>query len=624
MGMIFSGIRKIFRWLWRGVNFLRNLLINLFFFGSVALFFLIVTQEVERTVPVIEPNSALILDLSGKIVEQRTVTSPFDTLSQSVFGNSQPRENVLFDIVDAIRQAEQDKRITGIVLQLSKMSDVSLTQLQYIGKALAEFSDSGKPIYAYGEIFTQSQYYLASYADEVLMSPDGGVMLTGFSTYRLYYKSLFDKLDVNTHVFRVGTYKSAIEPYTRDGMSDAARESNQVWLDQLWGAYVLDVADNRNVDPDVLSPDIDTLLAEMRAVNGDFAQYSLKQGLVDQLATRQEMQNRLIDRFGSDLNGGYKSVSYYNYHVFPELISDKNGDPHAVPNEIAVVVASGPIVDGEYRQGTVSGDATANLLRQARDDDAVKAVILRVNSPGGSAFASEVIRNEVDAVRAAGKPVVVSMSATAASGGYWISASADAIVANPSTLTGSIGIFGLLTTFEDTLANWGVYTDGVGTTALSGVGLTRELEPKVAELFQLGIEAGYQRFISLVAEYRDMTLEEADSVAQGRVWTGKDAHSLGLVDHLGDFDVAVETASRLAGIKSYQLNWMERELTPMEEFLDGLSHSVAAPLAQPLADALAPQWSAPLREVQAAIVELDTLNDPKGQMAYCLNCLNIN
>ncbi|WP_413112043.1 signal peptide peptidase SppA [Thaumasiovibrio sp. DFM-14] len=614
MKSLFKGVATLCRWIWKGINFTRQLLINLVFFLFIGVFIFAITQQ-QTTETDTEQPKALVLDLNGKIVEQRSYSSNFDSFTQTAFGNPAPKENVLFDIVDAIRYARHDDSISGVVLQLGQMADTSLTQLRYIGKALNEFKASGKPIYAYGEVFTQSQYYLASYADSLLMSPDGAVLLQGYGSYRLYYKSLFEKLDINTHVFRVGTYKSFVEPYTRDSMSKEAREANQVWLDQLWGAFISDVATNRQVDKQQLTPDIDTLIAQLRDVDGNFARYSSQQGLVDGLLTRQEANQKLGDIFGRDDKGHYQGISYYQYQPQAPLVQSSE--------QIAVVVASGAIIDGPQRQDTIGGDTTAALLRQARLNTSIKAVVLRVNSPGGSAFASEVIRNEVDALKAAGKPVVVSMSSTAASGGYWIASSADAIIASPTTLTGSIGIFGLLTTFEDSLANWGVYTDGVGTTDLAGVGITRPLSPKVAELFQIGIENGYQRFINLVARYRNMSLEEADAVAQGRVWTGEDALQHGLIDAVGDFDDAIAKAAQLAELETYRLNWIERQLSPMEAFLYELSNSVSAPIAKQLSTLLPPALQSSLHELQQATSLLDTLNDPKGQFVYCLNCAEI-
>ncbi|MDO6542582.1 signal peptide peptidase SppA [Photobacterium sanguinicancri] len=615
MKMLFKGIGKIFRALWKLLSFTRQLILNLFFLAFVGIIIFAFTQGTEE--PVQATKSALVLDLAGPIVEQRSIISPVDQLTSNALGRPQVQENVLFDIVDTIRHASTDNNITGLVLNLKDMAGTNLTKLRYIAKAINEFKEAGKPVYAFGDNFSQSQYYLASYADKVFMSPDGGVLLTGYGSYTLYYRSLLDKLDVNTHVFRVGTYKSFVEPYTRDSMSDAAREANTAWLNQLWGAYTQDVAANRQIEASALSPELDDFVKQLKAVNGDFAKLTLNMGLVDELVSRPLLLQKLVDAFGSDDNDSFKQISYYDY--MPTVM------PAELPssNKIAVVVASGAIVDGDGRQqGTIAGDTTAAMLRDARLDDNVKAVILRVDSPGGSAFASEVIRNQVDALKQAGKPVVVSMSSLAASGGYWISSSADKIIAQPTTITGSIGIFAILTTFEKGLEKMGVYNDGVGTTPFAGVGVTRELPEGVAQVFQLGVEHGYQRFIGLVSQYRNMSLDQADHIAQGRVWTGKDAMDLGLVDQLGDFDDAIAAAASLAELDSYELQWITEELTPAELFLQSFTAKINVHLHNILLGQVPSALQPVAHQVATDLTTLNNFNDPKGQYAFCLNCTN--
>ncbi|MGF1683356.1 signal peptide peptidase SppA [Photobacterium minamisatsumaniensis] len=615
MKMIFKGIGKLFRGIWKLISFTRQLIINLIFLLIVgALFFAFSKSGEEPTIP---DEAALVLNLSGPIVEQRNYISPIDAVTSNALGQPPVRENVLFDIVEAIRTASTDNRITGLVLNLKGMSETNLTKLRYIAKAIEEFKQAGKPVYAVGDNYKQSQYYLSSYADKVFMSPDGGILLTGYGRYSLYYKTLLEKLDVNTHVFRVGTYKSFVEPYTLDGMSDEAREANTVWLNQLWRAYTTDVAKNRNIDASVLTPELDNFIAQLKDVGGDFAQLSLQMGLVDELVNRPQLRQQLIDTFGSDGDNSFKQVSYYDYQ--PTIQSTDLPSE----NQIAVVVASGAIVDGSQSKNSVNGDATAALLREARLDDKVKSVILRVDSPGGSAFASEVIRNEVDALKQAGKPVVVSMSSLAASGGYWISSSADHILAQPTTITGSIGIFAILTTFEKGLEKMGVYSDGVGTTPFSGVGVTRELPDGVAQVFQLGIEHGYQRFIGLVSQNRDMSLEQADKISQGRVWTGQDALKLGLVDELGDFDDAINAAVDIAQLDSYELRWMAEPLSTAEMFMQQFSSQARAFIASVMFDNVPEALQPVTQQVVTDLTALGNFNDPKGQYAFCINCIDI-
>jgi protease-4 len=609
MKTVFKFVGMFFKGIWKLITFIRLALVNLIFLASIAAIYFLYTTA-DTPTPVAPKESALIVNISGPIVEQSTYVNPMD----SFFGRDLPKENVLFDIVDTIRHAKDDQNVSGLVLALRDMPETNLTKLRYIAKALNEFKASGKPIYAVGDMYNQSQYYLASYADKIYLAPNGAVMLKGYSAYSLYYKTLLEKLDVNTHVFRVGTYKSAIEPFIRDGMSDPAKESASRWLGQLWGAYIDDVASNRQLEAKLLTPDMDTFLELLKKNNGDLAALSLNEGLVDQLATRQQVRKDLIEVFGSNGEDSYNHIGFYEYQATVTPKFDLAQD------DIAIVVASGAIMDGAQPRGTVGGDTTAALLRQARNDDKVKAVVLRVDSPGGSAFASEVIRNEIEALKEAGKPVVASMSSLAASGGYWISMSADRIVAQPTTLTGSIGIFSVITTFEKGLNNLGIYTDGVGTSPFSDVGVTTGLSDGASQAFQMGIEHGYNRFIGLVSQSRDIPLENVDDVAQGRVWTGQDALEFGLIDKIGDFDDAVKLAAELAKVEQYNVYWVEEPLSPAQQFIQDFMNQVKVNLGID-ATALLPQALQPMaaQVIQDANM-LQSFNDPKGQYAFCLNC----
>ncbi|WP_045607372.1 signal peptide peptidase SppA [Vibrio parahaemolyticus] len=613
MKKLFKFIGLIFKGIWKSITFIRLALANLIFLLMIAVFYFAFTYTGEGR-PVIEKESALVMNLSGPIVEQRRYVNPMDSVAGSLLGNEMPKENVLFDIVDTIRYAKDDAKVSGLVLALRDLPETNLTKLRYIAKALNEFKASGKPVYAVGDFYNQSQYYLASYADKVYMAPDGGVLIKGYSAYSMYYKTLLEKLDVSTHVFRVGTYKSAIEPFIRDDMSDAAKESATRWVTQLWSAFVDDVTTNRNINAKVLNPTMEELLTAMKSVDGDLAQLAVKMGLVDELATRQDIRTLFAKEFGSDGKDSYNAISYYDY------LATIRPDYTLANHDIAVVVASGAIMDGQQPRGTVGGDTVASLLRQARNDEKVKAVVLRVDSPGGSAFASEVIRNEVEAPKKAGKPVVVSMSSLAASGGYWISMSADKIVAQPTTLTGSIGIFSVITTFEKGFSKLGINTDGVGTSPFSGDGITTGLSEGASQAFQLGIEHGYKRFISLVGSNRDMTVEEVDKVAQGRVWTGQDALSFGLVDQMGDFDDAVELAAKLANVTDYGIYWVEEPLSPTELFLQEFMNQVKVSLGVDATSLLPKSLQPVAQQFEQDASLLQSFNDPKGQYAFCLNC----
>ncbi|EHU5195476.1 signal peptide peptidase SppA [Vibrio vulnificus] len=613
MKSLFKLIGLVFKGIWKAITFVRLALTNLIFLLSVALVYFIYFYG-HDTQPQVEQPSALVLNLSGPIVEQSLYINPMDSFAGSLFGEEIPKENVLFDVVDTIRYAKDDEKITGLVLSLRDMPETSLTKLRYIAKALNEFKASGKPIYAIGAFYNQSQYYLASYADKIYLAPDGGVMLKGYSAFNLYYKTLLEKLDVTTHVFRVGTYKSAIEPFVRDDMSPAAKESATRWLTQLWGAFVDDVANNRNIDPKTLNPSMEEFLSQLKSVNGDLAALSIKLGLVDELATRQQLRAQLAEKFGASGDDSYKAISYYDYRATMRDNFDANAD------DIAIVVASGTIMDGQQPRGTVGGDTVAGLLRQARNDDKVKAVVLRVDSPGGSAFASEVIRNEVQALKDAGKPIVVSMSSLAASGGYWISMSADKIIAQPTTLTGSIGIFSVITTFEKGFNKLGIYTDGVGTSPFSGEGISTGLSKGASQAFQMGIEHGYQRFISLVGDNRDLSLDAVDKVAQGRVWTGYDALQHGLVDQIGDFDDAVAEAAKMAQLENYNLYWVEEPLSPTEQFIQEFMKQVKISMGVDIQSILPPSLQPVAQQMEQHASLLQNFNDPKGYYAFCLNC----
>ena len=551
------------------------------------------------------------------IVDKPDSSQRFSKLSRQLLGASSDRlqENSLFDIVNTIRQAKDDRNITGIVMDLKNFAGGDQPSMQYIGKALKEFRDSGKPVYAVGENYSQGQYYLASFANKIWLSPQGVVDLHGFATNGLYYKSLLDKLKVSTHVFRVGTYKSAVEPFIRDDMSPAAREADSRWIGELWQNYLNTVAANRQIPAQQVFPGAQGLLEGLTKTGGDTAKYALENKLVDALASSAEIEKTLTKEFGwSKTDKNYRAISYYDYAL---------KTPADTGDSIGVVFANGAIMDGEETQGNVGGDTTAAQIRDARLDPKVKAIVLRVNSPGGSVTASEVIRAELAAARAAGKPVVVSMGGMAASGGYWISTPANYIVANPSTLTGSIGIFGVITTVENSLDSIGVHTDGVSTSPLADVSITRALPPEAQQMMQLSIENGYKRFITLVADARHSTPEQIDKIAQGHVWTGQDAKANGLVDSLGDFDDAVTKAAELAKVKQWHLEYYVDEPTFFDKVMDNMSGSVRAMLP----DAFQAMLPAPLASVASTVKsesdKLAAFNDPQNRYAFCLTCANV-
>ncbi|EIL0014963.1 signal peptide peptidase SppA [Salmonella enterica] len=617
MRTLWRFIAGFFKWTWRVLNFVREMVLNLFFIFLVLVGVGIWMQIGNGSNSEQTARGALLLDISGVIVDKPSTNHRLGALGRQLFGASSDRlqENSLFDIANAIRQAKDDRNITGIVLDLKNFTGADQPSMRYIGKALREFRDSGKPIFAVGENYSQGQYYLASFANKIWLSPQGQVDLHGFATNGLYYKTLLDKLKVSTHVFRVGTYKSAVEPFIRDDMSPAAREADNRWIGELWQNYLHTVSANRQISPQQLFPGAQAIIDGLTSVGGDTAKYALDHKLVDALASSADVEKALTKQFGwSKTENNYRAISYYDYSL--KTPADTGGT-------IAVIFANGAIMDGEETPGNVGGDTTASQIRDARLDPKVKAIVLRVNSPGGSVNASEVIRAELAAAKAAGKPVVVSMGGMAASGGYWISTPANYIVASPSTLTGSIGIFGVINTVENSLSSIGVHSDGVSTSPLADISMTKALSPEVQQMMQLSIEYGYKRFITLVADARKRTPEQIDKIAQGHVWTGEDAKANGLVDSLGDFDDAVAKAAELAKLKQWHLDYYQDEPTVLDMVMDSMTGSVRAMLPEAIQAMLPAPLVSAANTVKAEGDKLAAFNDPQNRYAFCLTCANV-
>ncbi|EBV4307226.1 signal peptide peptidase SppA [Salmonella enterica subsp. enterica serovar Newport] len=617
MRTLWRFIAGFFKWTWRVLNFVREMVLNLFFIFLVLVGVGIWMQIGNGSNSEQTARGALLLDISGVIVDKPSTNHRLGALGRQLFGASSDRlqENSLFDIVNAIRQAKDDRNITGIVLDLKNFTGADQPSMRYIGKALREFRDSGKPVFAVGENYSQGQYYLASFANKIWLSPQGQVDLHGFATNGLYYKTLLDKLKVSTHVFRVGTYKSAVEPFIRDDMSPAAREADSRWIGELWQNYLHTVSANRQISPQQLFPGAQAIIDGLTSVGGDTAKYALDHKLVDALASSADVEKALTKQFGwSKTENNYRAISYYDSSL--KTPADTGGT-------IAVIFANGAIMDGEETPGNVGGDTTASQIRDARLDPKVKAIVLRVNSPGGSVNASEVIRAELAAARAAGKPVVVSMGGMAASGGYWISTPANYIVASPSTLTGSIGIFGVINTVENSLSSIGVHSDGVSTSPLADISMTKALSPEVQQMMQLSIEYGYKRFITLVADARKRTPEQIDKIAQGHVWTGEDAKANGLVDSLGDFDDAVAKAAELAKLKQWHLDYYQDEPTVLDMVMDSMTGSVRAMLPEAIQAMLPAPLVSAANTVKAEGDKLAAFNDPQNRYAFCLTCANV-
>ncbi|MFT5164557.1 MAG: protease-4, partial [Alteromonadaceae bacterium] len=525
-------------------------------------------------------------------------------------------EVLVSDALLVINHATTDDRIKVIVLDLKGMSRSGLNKLKVIGSALEQFKAAGKKIIAIGDYYSQNQYYLASYADEITMNPMGGILIDGYSRYSLYYKEAFAKLKVTQHIFKVGKFKSAVEPYIREDMSPEAKEANIAWLDELWTVYKTDIAARRNMSASNFDENLDDLITKLKVVDGDFGQYALTNQWVDSLKSREQIRQQLIELVGDDGDDNFEQVNYSDYLsvVKPPFAFD-----NPMLDKVAVIVAQGVIQDGHRKSGEIGGDSTAKLLRKARLDDTVKAVVLRVDSPGGSAFASEIIRQEVEALKAQGKPVIASMGSVAASGGYWISATANEIWASPTTITGSIGIFGMFMTFENSLKTIGISSDGVATTEMAGISLLRPLNPKIGDVIQLNIEKGYQRFLNLVAQGRDMTPEDVDKIAQGRVWTGTMALKLGLVDKLGTLDDAIVAAADMASLKTYDIKVIEQALSAKDKFFRELfGNSDASADNSGNAQSFGVQAMMQMLDQQLSVI--GQFNDPQHAYVHCQVC----
>ncbi len=556
---LFRLIGQLMRYLWRFVDFIRRVFLN-------ALFLLLIAVIAVMIWPSSEPLSGemtLVLRPEGELVEQAEWSEPFELLLAEE-GVPQTR---LRDLIEAVDSARDDERINALVIETDSLAQAGFSKLSELRAAIARFKESGKPVLARGERFTQGQYYLASAADEVHMSPDGLLLLRGLSRYATYYKNALDKLGIDVHVFRVGEYKSFSEPFTRTDMSDEDRMSSQDLLNGLWNALRDDILASRGgMTAEMLDRYVLNYDKALAATAGNAAQAAHDAKLVDQLDTRDEWRDYLKERLKTGADGEVSRIGVSRY------LAAVRAERKAAADQVAVLVVQGSIVDGRGAPGAVGGDDFSKLIRSVREDDSVKALVVRIDSPGGSAWASEQIRRELEVTRDAGKPVVVSMSSTAASGGYWIAAGADEIWAHPSTVTGSIGIFALVPNLTKPFNDLGLTVDGVSTGPFaSALDPRRPLDPEVEKALQLGIEHGYRRFIGIVADARGMPPEEVDMVARGRVWLGTAASELGLVDALGGLNDAIEAAAVHADLTDYEVVWPERSLSPRQMLLKQLS-----------------------------------------------------
>ncbi|SFW52978.1 signal peptide peptidase SppA [Luteibacter sp. UNCMF366Tsu5.1] len=585
-----GGFGRFLRGLGRGINITRLVIVNTIFFGLLAAILLVVFLGSRANL--VDEGTVLVLAPEGSLVEQYSA----DPLSRAIgrMSGDGVKQVQVRDLVRAIDSAAKDQRITRIVLRPDRLQPGGFAALREVGAALDRFRKAGKPVLVWANSLEQGQYYLAAHADKVYIDPQGGVMATGLANYRLFYKDLLDRLGVQVHLFRVGQFKSAAEPFILDHASPESKEADAFWLGGLWTTWIDEVARMRGIDPAALRADVDELAERVRDAKGSLAQLAVEEKLADGIATEQQFVQMLRKE---GVPAGKKDQSFRQIDLAGYLADRglSQADMLQTGPGVTVVVAEGEITGGKQAQGTIGGESTAALIRSVRKDRRTRALVLRVNSPGGEVYAAEQIRREVELTREAGIPVVVSMGDVAASGGYWISMNANRIYAEPNTITGSIGIFGMFFTVPDTLAKIGVKSDGVSTGSLAGAfDMTRPLDPNVGVLIQSIIDKGYRDFVGNVAKARGKDYAAIDAIAQGRVWTGQQAMERGLVDRMGSLDDAIRDAATEAGMgKDFNVRYAEKPMGAFERFLTSVGDSSEARVAMSWGLRL-PSWVAEL------------------------------
>ncbi|MFU8877110.1 MAG: signal peptide peptidase SppA [Wenzhouxiangellaceae bacterium] len=590
---------RLWRGFWNGLTAFRMAVFNILFLLVLALVLRAVLMPGDRIE--VEADTTLVIAPNGVIVEQYTGT-PVERAINEALGQDLPQTQ-LRDMLRALELAADDDDITQVLIVTDRLLGVAPGTLSELESAFERFRQSGKPVIAFGGGMSQSTYALASLADEIWLDPDGMAMIEGFAYFRNYFREGLEKLKVDVNLFRVGEFKSAMEPFIRDSMSDEDRAAAEYFIGGLWQEYLEAVARHRGMPVENLLSLVESQVDLLEQHGGDAARAALESGLVDRLLTRPTARSELAQRGAPDDETGFRQIGMQNYLKVPRK-------PGIGNQQVGIIVAQGAITEGSQPPGTIGSESMSRLLRQAARDDKVKAVVLRIDSGGGSAFASETIRQEVLALKEAGKPVVVSMANVAASGGYWIAMGADEVWAYPDTITGSIGIFGFLPTFQNSLEALGIRTDGFGVAPLSGAFRTdRALTEPARRAIQASIEHGYRQFIELVGEYRDMTPEQVDGIAQGRVWTGAQAQARGLIDQLGTLEQAVDAAARLAGVADdFRPVYVERKLSPFAEFLSRMG-----------AEALVHAGLESLNIMPAAMPGRDLYRDLIGQFEQVVN-----
>ncbi|WP_075185822.1 signal peptide peptidase SppA [Teredinibacter haidensis] len=623
---MFKFIGSLWNGLWKIVSWLRAAFVNLLFLLVLIVIIASIVSAPRFEMPA---KTALYIAPEGYLVDQKTYKpTPAELLLGS---EDRIAETPLRELIGTVIQASKDKRITALVLDLNHFVGGGISKMEELGQALNQFKAAGKPIYAYADNYSQQQYFLASYADTIYMNDMGNLLLTGFGVYRNYYKDAADKLAVKFHVFRVGDYKDAVEPFMRNDMSTASREHNSRWLNELWQRYTQVVSQNRQLPQSEIESYIISIATESSQTEETLATIAQSQGLVDELHSRSGIRKALIEQVGKDdEDDTFKAISYSHYRHAMAKHSPQN------KNNIGLIVAAGNILDGKQDNGAIGGDSLSELIRQAREDESLKALVIRVNSGGGSAFASEVIRREILEAQEQELPVYISMGSMAASGGYWISTAAEQIWATPSTLTGSIGVWGLIPNIADSVNKIGIHSDGIGTTSLSDIyHIDRELSAPAQILIQNGVNDVYTRFLNIVAEARNSDPTSVNEIAGGRVWTGEAAKSLGLVDNIGTLNDLIISVASDRELDSYGIKVIEKPLSTSEEIMRALMEDASVKLEGIILEGplknigilnrlASMSTSSPTINSLVQILKQIKLSTEEGQqpatMAYCMEC----
>ena len=613
-------IGKLFRVIWTGVDGFRKVIhLVLMIFVFVVM---LAALGSGQTAVKIKDGAVLLLNPSGVLVHELSA-GELD-LELLRMNDEPPAETLVRDVVRALRHAADDDRIAAVLVDVDGLAGGGFTKLQDVAAAMREFRESGKPMVSYSSWYGQGGYLLASQADEVFVHDYGGVDIRGMGRWRMYYAEMFKKLGIDPHVFRIGEYKSFVEPYFRNSMSDEDRQSAEQWLGALWGEYQREVTQARELTEDALDQYAANLTEALEGAGGDLARVNLEAGLIDAIHNDESFKEYMKERFGDSEDGEYQKVGFADYLT----VADRENPPHSDDeNKVGVVVVAGTIIDGSAGPGAAAGDSIAKLVRHAAEEDDIKALVLQVDSPGGSAFASEVISGAVATVSEAGKPVVVSMSSVAASGGYYVAAEADEIWAYSGTITGSIGVGAVFFTAPKLLERIGFTEDGLGTTPLSEQGrIGADLGDDLRRQVDSQIGRVYERFVGHVSQGRGMTFDEVDDIGRGRVWIGSDAASINLVDNIGTLEDAAESAAGLAGLEEgeYSVERIKRK----RPFFTGLSEFFQLRLArlrQRLGigsepDRFMDAVQQARKILNAELDQLAQLNDPRGFYYHCGTC----